>query len=31
MRAVTIARTEALKAANMGGRLAVEQVIEGYP
>jgi hypothetical protein len=27
MRAATIARTEALKAANMGGRLSIEQVI----
>ena len=28
LRAATIARTEALHAANMGGRLAIEQVIE---
>jgi hypothetical protein len=28
MRAATIARTEALHAANMGGRLAIEQAIE---
>ena len=28
LRTTTIARTEALKAANMGGRLAIEQTIE---
>ena len=28
LRASTIARTEALHAANMGGRLAIEQAIE---